>query len=164
MYLPFRLTYDSIVRVLIALRSCKHKSGAAIVKITFDPLCMTLAVVVCLSMSALRSDAGPMRRNVLSEEEVAALRTEVPGSREGETVQFTATFGPQTQISRRDLRRHIQAGSVPFRITADFVQMRMANNRPLRQRLPGTVHLYVQDAEGNVVVNESLQVERMCPT
>ena len=115
-------------------------------------------------MSALHAGAGPMRRNVLSEEQVAALRTEVPGSREGETVHFTATFGPQAQISRRDLRRHIQAGSVPFHITADFVQTRMANNRPLRQRLPGTVHLYVQDADGNVVVNESLQVERMCPT
>jgi len=134
------------------------------VKILPCPLFIPLAVVVCLWLSAFRVAADPMQRNVLSEEQIEGLRTEVPGSREGETVQFTATFGPQDRLSRRDRRRHVQAGSVPFHITADYVQMRMAGNRTLRQRLSGMVHLYVLDSDGNVVVNESLQVERMCPT
>ncbi len=63
-------------------------------------------------MSALHSDADPMRRNVLSKEQVAALRTEGLRRCEGETVQFTATFGSQAQISRRDRQRYIQAGGV----------------------------------------------------
>jgi len=127
-------------------------------------LSITFAVIACFSLSVFRVDADPMRRNVLSEEQVADLRTEVPGSSDGETVQFTASFGPQDRVSRRDRRRHVEAGSVPFHITADYVQTRMAGNRTLRQRLSGMVHLYVLDSDDNVVVNESLQVERMCPT
>lgn len=123
-----------------------------------------VAVGVSMILPVRHAAAERMQRNVLSKEDVAALVTQVPGQRDGETVNFMATFGPQENLNRRDRARHVAAGTIPFRITADYVLLRTADNRTLRQRLPGTVHVYVMDAEGNIVANESMQVERMCPT
>ena len=123
-----------------------------------------LGICAALLLAVSPQSVFASRAHVLSAEDIAALRSEMPGSAEGETVRFTATFGPQEQLSRRDRRRHENAGTVPFHITADFASERVANNRTLSRRLPGMVHMYVLDADGKVVASQSMQVERMCPT
>ena len=133
-------------------------------KITYASLFRGGAIIAILSLVALRVDADFMQRNVLTEEQIGDLQTEVAGRREGETVQFTASFGAVARLADRDRSRHVARGTIPFRITADYVQFRTVNNRQVRQRLPGRVHFYVMDEAGSVVVNQTMQVERMCPS
>ncbi len=126
---------------------------------------VALMAYIALILSAWGENADPMRKNVLSTNEIAELKTVVAGSREGETVRFSADFKQLARLSATDRARHAAAGSVPFHITADYVQLRLgSNNRTLSQRLPGTVHVYVSDADGKIVANQSMLVERMCPT
>ncbi len=128
---------------------------------------LPVAIMVCSSLvlTTRGNDADPIRKNVLSTNEIAALQTQVPGTLEGETIRFSASFTPLTRLSARDRSRHADAGTIPFRITADYVQLRMgSNNRMLSKRLPGTVHAYVADGDGKIVASQSMLVERMCPT
>ncbi len=107
----------------------------------------------------------PMRKNVLTAAEIAELRTEIPGSREGEVIRLTSGFAGNPRIAPADRLRHARDGTVPFRITADYLQVTtVGTRRPRRRRLTGIVHLYVTDAEGTIVVNESRPAASLCPT
>jgi hypothetical protein len=122
-------------------------------------------VSLSLSLTAWGANGDRMRKNVLSTNEIAELQTQVSGKREGENILFSADFKQLTRLSATDRARHAGAGTIPFHITADYVQLRMgSNNRSLRQRLPGSVHMYVCDSDGKIVANQSMLVERMCPT
>jgi hypothetical protein len=122
------------------------------------------AVASAFVVFACAAGANDNQRNILSQEDIAAFKTEMPGSVQAETLKFSASFRQVTQMAERDRRRHAEAGTIPFHITADFVAERVANGRTLRQRQRGVVRMYVQDADGKVVASQSMQVERMCPT
>ncbi|MFU8781473.1 MAG: hypothetical protein ACNA71_10705, partial [Kiritimatiellia bacterium] len=71
-----------------------------------SPSNKTSVVVVacaCLVFTALVARADAQLANILSEEDIAALRTEMPGKRAGESVRFSASYAALTRLSSRDL-------------------------------------------------------------
>jgi hypothetical protein len=54
---------------------------------------------------------------------------------------------------------------VPYRITADFMHMKQAANGQWKaDRLSGNVRFYVQDAQGQTLVNKTASIAKLCPT
>ncbi|MFU8780924.1 MAG: hypothetical protein ACNA71_07860 [Kiritimatiellia bacterium] len=105
-----------------------------------------------------QTEAAP---GTLTTEQVDALVLNRPANGDG-TTRFRANAAQLTRLSPEQRQKHISAGTIPFRITADVYSV-AANGRG-RTRINGDIQFYVLDADGNVVTSGKRSTKQMCPT
>jgi hypothetical protein len=114
------------------------------------------------STTTLSGSSGPVRKDLLTEEQIAKLKTELPGKHENDKLVFQTAFTVQ-QLTPAE-RRKLKAGQIPYRITAEFLECTIEKGKPVSKRLPGYVRFYVLDDEGTMLVSKRVALEKMCPT
>lgn len=112
--------------------------------------------------SAFGSSSGPVRKDLLTDEQIAALKTDIPGKKEGEKFIFTANAS-QRQLDAVE-KRKFKNGEIPFRITAEFLELSMEKGKQVSKRMSGYVRFYVLDEDGKIVVSRRDSLDKMCPT
>lgn len=99
----------------------------------------------------------------LTDSQIAALKTEWK-DKDGKTkVQFTASLG-MAPMKPEEKQKYATSGKIPIRLTADLLEIKEVNGKNLFKRLNGSIHMYVKDADGKVVLKKSIPVEKMCPS
>lgn len=106
--------------------------------------------------------SGPTRKDLLTDEQIAVLKTEIPGKKEGEKFIFTANAS-QRQLDAVE-KRKFKNGDIPFRITAEFLELSMEKGKQVSKRMSGYVRFYVLDEDGKIVVSRRDSLDKMCPT
>ena len=111
--------------------------------------------------SGAQNQNGTEAADTLSDEQIRALVTERPAS-DGTSIRLNARAGQNNRLTPEQRQNHINAGTIPFQITAD-VFMVAANGRR-GSRVNGDILFYVLDQDGNVVDAGKRTVRQMCPT
>lgn len=110
----------------------------------------------------LLSSTGPIRKDLLTEEQIAALKTEMPGKKDNEKYIFFANFSPRL-LDAAALKR-LNPGRIPYRVTAEFMAVSVENGKTVSKRMTGSVRFYVLDDQGEPLVSKRESLEKMCPT
>jgi hypothetical protein len=106
--------------------------------------------------------SGATRKDILTDEQVGALKSEMAGKKENVKYVFQSDFFPR-RLEAAELRK-LKDGEIPFRITAELLEMTTTNGKTVAKRMPGYVRFYVVDDEGKIVVSRREALEKMCPT
>lgn len=132
-----------------------------------QPLLMMLLTTALFAggQMATGSDAqtqkGAPTPGTLTAKQVEALVTERAAS-DGNIIRFIATLQQVNQLTPEQRQNHINAGTIPFRITAE-ARVFAANGRSA-SRVNGEIQFYVLDEDANVVVTGTRSTSQMCPT
>ncbi len=104
------------------------------------------------------NDAVP---DILSEEQREALVAERPES-DGAVTRINTRARQHQRLTADQRQNHIEAGTIPFQITADVFQVNADGRRGARAN--GNIVFYVLDEDENVVDAGTRTVRQMCPT
>ncbi len=135
-----------------------------------QPLMMLLAAVLLTAgQVATGSDAQPsattgqvdVKPAVLTTEQVGALVAERTDA-EGNIIRFNASFEKIKKLTAEQKQKHIQSGTIPYRISADAYLFAKTGKR--LGLVDGDVHFYMLDADGKMVVTGKSSSKQMCPT
>ncbi|MBU4247388.1 MAG: hypothetical protein KKG09_09340 [Verrucomicrobia bacterium] len=107
--------------------------------------------------------ARPSASNVLTEDQIAALLTDSTDEKSKAQLQFSASFGLRT-VTPKENKKFIKSGKIPIYINCQLVEIKEINGKKLTKRMGGTAHFYIQDSDGNVIVNKALSLDKMCPS
>ena len=101
---------------------------------------------------------------VLTEEMIAALqRTVVVDEKEGEKIEFNGGMTPKKYLDKNE-KEFGPDQPIPFKLTCELVRVRPAKKGgEERKNLSGTVHFYILDSAGAVILSKSQPVDRMLP-
>ena len=125
---------------------------------------LALTIFVGWQLST-KSDAQSQRSaaalEILPNEQIKALVTERPAP-DGTSIRLSARAGQNNRLTPEQRQNHIQAGTIPFQITADVFMV--AENGRRGRRVNGDILFYVLDQDGNVVDAGKRTVRQMCPT
>jgi len=121
------------------------------------------APAVKSSMAVKAAPASRAAGDTLTEEEIAALKTEWRDER-GRGMNIEATFTLDDVRAKEEASRFSKSGKVPVRITVALYETRESGGREVRRLLPGRCRLYVQDSEGNLVFKATENLDKMCPS
>ncbi len=129
-------------------------------------LMILLAVALFMSWQFVTASSGKDQNgdsvpDMLAEEQVKTLVAERPAP-DGANIRMRARALQHQRLTPEQRQHHIDAGTIPFQITAD-VFMVNANGRRGR-RADGNIVFYVLDVDGNVVDSGRRTIRQMCPT
>ncbi|MBM4155069.1 MAG: hypothetical protein FJ221_08570 [Lentisphaerae bacterium] len=102
--------------------------------------------------------------DVLTEEQIAALqRSVVVDEKEGEKIEFNGGMTPKKYLDKNE-KEFGPEQPIPFRLTCELVRVRPSKKGgEERKNLSGTVHFYILDSSGAVILSKSQPVDRMLP-
>ena len=109
--------------------------------------------------SSAENQNGTEAPGTLSEEQIRAF-TNQRRTPDGNLVRFIGIARQNIHLTPEQRQKHINAGTIPFRITADafFVETNE------RVRVDGDILFYILDQDGKVVDAGRHAVKQMCPT
>lgn len=107
--------------------------------------------------------AGSSSSGVLTDDQIANLKTEWTDPKTGKTFQFNSSF-VAGKVDPKDYRKYAKSGRVPFRITATFSEIKESNGKKTYERQTGNCRILVLDAEGNQIAKKSESLDSMCST
>jgi hypothetical protein len=136
-------------------------------------IALMITAVVC-AVAVAGPQAGPSAGaagkskvstvGVLTEEQLGSLTDTLKGSKEGEQVVFFASF-TQVPLSAKELKKAKAGDPIGYRIVADLEEeRRTSGGRATSQRLNGSVRFYIMDESGQVLVNRTESLAKLCPT
>jgi len=101
---------------------------------------------------------------VLTEEQIAALqRMVVVNEQEGEKIEFNGGMTPKKYLDKNE-KEFGPDQPIPFKLTCELVRVRPSKKGgEERKNLSGTVHFYILDSSGAVILSKSQPVDRMLP-
>lgn len=127
---------------------------------------MALAAAVALN-AILASVVTAAPADVLSDADLKALVTEhKDDAAKLETKLYTTAgrkaFNVRTTKGKQEQAVYEKSGKIPYRVTANLYQ-RTTGARG-GKRLTGDAQVYIQDATGQTVFNETVSLEKLCPS
>ena len=101
---------------------------------------------------------------VLTEDQIDALLTEWTNEKTGTKLIFQSSFGVRT-VTPQEKRKYVKSGKIPVNLTCALYEVKESNGKKLFKRVNGgTARFYIMDPDGNVIVNKSLSLDKMCPS
>lgn len=94
----------------------------------------------------------------LTEDELSSMTTRWEDEAKVKRISLAAAVSSAKGISAKYLKK----GTIPFRITASL--METTKGQRYGKRVTGTAHMYLQDAEGKVVLKKDVSLAKMCPS
>ena len=67
-------------------------------------------------------------------------------------------------LDAKELKRAKPDDPIPFRITADLLSYKKAGEKTKIDRLSGSAKFYVLDPDGNLLVDKSAPLDKLCPS
>ncbi len=115
-----------------------------------------------LSRPGSRKSGGDSE--ILTEEQIAALqRSVVVDEKEGEKIEFNGGMTPKKYLDKNE-KEFSPDQPIPFKLTCELVRVRPSKKGgEERKNLSGTVHFYVLDSAGAVILSKSQPLDRMLP-
>ena len=107
--------------------------------------------------------SGPAGGNVLTDEQLAALKKDFTDDKTDTTYSFNADFGTRS-VEPPEQRKYAKSGRIPIRITCSFTETKKVGGKALTRRLSGSSHIYIIDSDGKVVFKKTFPLDKMCPS
>jgi len=107
--------------------------------------------------SSAQNQNGTEAPDTLSEEQIRAF-TGQRRTPDGNLVRFIGIARQNNHLTPEQRQKHINAGTIPFRITADAFFVKT------NERIDGDILFYILDQDGKVVDAGRHAVKQMCPT
>ena len=107
--------------------------------------------------------SGPTGGNVLTDDQLAALKKDATDEKTGATYSFGADFGSRS-VEPPEQRKYAKSGKIPIRITCSFTETKKVGGKALTRRLSGSSHIYIMDSDGKVVFKKTFPLDKMCPS
>jgi hypothetical protein len=107
--------------------------------------------------------SGPTGGNVLTDDQLAALKKDATDEKTGATYSFAADFGTRS-VEPPEQRKYAKSGRIPIRITCSFTETKTVGGKALTRRLSGSSHIYIMDSDGKVVFKKTFPLDKMCPS
>jgi hypothetical protein len=76
---------------------------------------------------------------------------------------FSTSF-MQVKPQHREIKKHKQKGTVPYRITGELIQLKESRGRTLRKRESGSVVIVVRDVDGKELLSKTISLAKFCPS
>lgn len=100
----------------------------------------------------------------LSDEEVAALKTQWTDEDSGKSYTFYGSFD-YPKLSDSDKRKYSKSEKIPIRITTTLYEIKEVRGKKQSMRMNGNCEFYVINEEtGDMVFKKKVSLAKMCPS
>ena len=113
-----------------------------------------------------KEEAKPKaEEGVLTDEQIASLKTEWTSPETKKVYKLGSCWlRPERPKTAVQMMKHKKNGTVPVRICYALYEIKELGGRKRSIRQTGQCHLLVKNAEGKVVIKQTADLSKMCPS